>query len=204
MDSKGLKVRDENDAFFSNDFLRFRQIYGTERVCQFFRQNQPWSTYIQIGNFQLHSLEPGRDLQLTPNITLRSQLVPHRAEFSDTVGYFLQGPTKRFFYCPDVDSWDRDWSEVNGLLPLDIVRQVDHAFIDATFFSANELPNRKIDEIPHPTVLQTMEKFRGEESKLVLIHFNHSNPLFNEESPEYEQCRSLGIELGQQGKIYAM
>ena len=204
MDWKGLKVSPKNDNCLSNDVLHVRQVYGTERVCQFFRQNQPWSTYIQIGNFQLQPLEPRKDLQLTPNITLQSQLVPHRAEFSDTVGYFLQGPTKRFFYCPDVDSWDRDWSEANGLLPLDIVRHVDHAFVDATFFSANELPNRTIDEIPHPTVLQTMEKFRGNESKLVLIHFNHSNPLFNDESSEFEQCRSLGIALGEQGKIYAM
>ncbi|CAF4918910.1 unnamed protein product, partial [Rotaria socialis] len=25
------------------------KIYGTESVCQFFRNNQPWSTYIEIG-----------------------------------------------------------------------------------------------------------------------------------------------------------
>lgn len=87
---------------------------------------------------------------------------------------------------------------------MDIIRQVDYAFVDATFYSASELPNRKIDEIPHPTVLQTMEKFRGYESKLVLIHFNHSNPLFNEESGEYQQCHSLGIQLGQQGKVFTM
>lgn len=142
------------------------------------------------------------DVPLTPHITIRSQLVPHRAEFSDTVGYSLQGPNKRVFYCPDVDSWDRHWSAENGLLPLEIIRSVDYAFLDATFFSPSELPNRKIEEIPHPTVLQTMETFLGYESKLILIHFNHSNPLFNDESEESKLCRSRGIHLGEQGKIY--
>jgi len=141
------------------------KIYGTESVCQFFRQNQPWLTYIQNGNFILNPILPLTELELSSNLSIKSLLVPHRAEFSDTVGYFVRSPSRTIFYCPDVDTWDRGWQNDNDLSPIDIVRNVDQAFLDATFFSANELPNRTIDEIPHPTVLQTLEKFKGLEKK---------------------------------------
>ncbi|CAF1168285.1 unnamed protein product [Adineta ricciae] len=177
------------------------KIYGTESVCQFFRNNQPWSTYIEIGNFVLNPLVPQVEVQLSSNLHIRSQLVPHRAEFSDAVGYFIRGPTRTIFFCPDVDSWDRGWSNEHGLSPTDIVQSVDQAYLDATFFSADELPNRKIDEIPHPTVLQTLEKFKGLEHKITLIHFNHSNPLYDIQSKQREQCQQVGINIGIQGAI---
>lgn len=193
-------TRQSNDD--RNDFLLSCQIYGTERLCQFFRTNQPWSTYIQIGNFLLNPILPQNEIQLSSNLFIQAQLVPHRAEFSDTVGYFVRGPSRTIFYCPDVDSWDRGWTEENDLLPIDIVRKVDQAFVDATFFSADELPNRKIDEIPHPTVLQTLEKFRGLENKITLIHFNHSNPLYDKQSEARERCHQAGINIGIQGRVY--
>ncbi|UJR15133.1 hypothetical protein I4U23_002098 [Adineta vaga] len=178
------------------------KIYGTESVCQFFQTNQPWSTYIQIGNFVLNPLVPQTEIQLSSDLFLKSQLIPHRAEFSDAVGYFIRGSLRTFFFCPDVDSWDRGWLNENGLLPLDIVQSVDQAFLDATFFSADELPNRKIDEIPHPTVMQTLEKFRGFEHKITLIHLNHSNPLYDLQSKQREHCQQAGINIGIQGTVY--
>ncbi|CAF3460726.1 unnamed protein product [Rotaria socialis] len=178
------------------------KIYGTESVCQFFRNNQPWSTYIEIGNFQLNPILPQDEIQLSANLFIKSQIVPHRAEFSNTVAYFIRGPSRHIFYCPDVDSWERGWSNDNGLLPIDIVQNVDQAFLDATFFSADELPNRNIDEIPHPTVLQTLEKFKGLEHKITLIHLNHSNPLYDKQSKQREQCNQVGINIGIQGRVY--
>lgn len=135
---------------------------------------------------------------------IKSQLVPHRAEFSDAVAYFIRGSTKTVFYCPDVDSWDRGWIDANGLLPLQIIQNVDQAFVDATFYSANELPNRKIDEIPHPTVLQTLDKFQGFENKITLIHLNHSNPLYDANSQERAYCQQRGINIGIQGSVYTV
>ncbi|CAF1029553.1 unnamed protein product [Adineta steineri] len=178
------------------------KIYGTESVCQFFRTNQPWRTYIEIGNFILNPIIPQTEIQLSSNLFIKPQLVPHRAEFSDAVGYFVRGPLRTIFYCPDVDSWDRGWLNENGLLPIDIVKNVDQAFLDATFFSADELPNRKINEIPHPTVLQTLEKFQGLEKKITLIHLNHSNPLYDAQSKQTEQCNKAGINIGIQGHVY--
>lgn len=190
-----------NNQFY-HGFILSSKIYGTESVCDFFRKNQPWSTYIEIGNFILNPLQPQQELQLSSDLFIKPQLVPHRAEFSDAVGYFVRGPTKTIFYCPDVDSWDRGWTNDHGLLPLDIVRNVDQAFLDATFYSASELPNRKIEEIPHPTVLQTLEKFQGLEDKITLIHLNHSNPLYDKNSQERKECQQRGINIGIQGRVY--
>jgi pyrroloquinoline quinone biosynthesis protein B len=145
---------------------------------------------------------PQHELKLADTLFIRSQIVPHRAEFSDTVGYFIRGSSKTIFYCPDVDSWHRSWSNDNGQLPRDIIQHVDRAFLDATFYNADELPNRSLDEIPHPTVEQTLETFQGFEHKITLIHFNHSNPLFNRLSWQYKHCEQIGIDIGRQGTVY--
>lgn len=143
-------------------------------------------------------------MTLTSKISIRSESVPHRAEFSDTVAYLITGPSKKMFYCPDVDSWDRNWPNEENHWPIDIIRSVDRAFVDATFFSIDELPGRKIEEIPHPTVLETLKMFQGFEEKLVLIHLNHSNPLFDRESSSRKKCEEIGVEIGVQGKSYAI
>jgi pyrroloquinoline quinone biosynthesis protein B len=61
------------------------------------------------------------------------------------------------------------------------VKRVDVAFLDATFFSADELPGRNINEVPHPLVTETMMLFENEDvktrNKIVFIHMNHTNPL---------------------------
>ena len=118
------------------------------------------------------------------------------------MGYFVRGPSRTIFYCPDVDSWDRGWSEENGLLAIDLVQQVDQAFVDATFFSADEVSSRNVDEIPHPFVVQTLEKFKGLENKITLIHLNHSNPLYDKQSQARERCHQAGINIGIQGRVY--
>jgi pyrroloquinoline quinone biosynthesis protein B len=59
-------------------------------VIEFFKSNQPWQTYVANGNFKLHSLPPDVVLQLSENIAVRPVLVPHRAEFSNAVGYYVQ------------------------------------------------------------------------------------------------------------------
>ena len=55
------------------------------------------------------------------------------------------------------------------------------ALLDATFYSAGELPGRAIEEIPHPLVEGTMDLLEGRvrEGKLEVFftHMNHSNPL---------------------------
>ena len=67
--------------------------------------------------------------------------VPHRDEFSDTVGFLVEGPSRKLLWLPDIDKWDK-WK----LSLEDVLAEVDHAFIDATFYSGDELPGRDISK----------------------------------------------------------
>jgi phosphoribosyl 1,2-cyclic phosphodiesterase len=50
--------------------------------------------------------------------------------------------------------------------------------------------------------LQTLEKFKGLENKITLIHLNHSNPLYDKQSKQRERCNQAGINIGIQGRVY--
>jgi pyrroloquinoline quinone biosynthesis protein B len=48
--------------------------------------------------------------------------------------------------------------------------------VDGTFSSLDELPGRKIEEVPHPLMSETRSLVAGTRAKLWFIHLNHSNP----------------------------
>jgi len=67
------------------------QVYGTQSVCSFLSTNQPWKQYLQGGNFSLMpALVSGQKLQLSDSLSIIPAAVPHRAEFSDAVGFYVQ------------------------------------------------------------------------------------------------------------------
>lgn len=66
------------------------QVYGTQSVCDFLRANQPWKQYLQGGNYELMPpLVPGQQVQLSSALSVVPAAVPHRAEFSDAVGFYV-------------------------------------------------------------------------------------------------------------------
>ena len=114
------------------------------------------------------------DLKLSDHVSITPFLVPHRDEYSETVGFRINTSSKKYLFIPDIDKWER-WNRKI----VDEVKLVDLAFLDATFYSANELPGRDIKEIPHPLVTETLNLFKDklESSKVIFIHLNHSNKL---------------------------
>ena len=56
--------------------------------------------------------------------------------------------------------------------------------------NGEELKNRDINKIPHPFIIDTMQLFKdepiSEKSKIYFIHLNHTNPLLNKKSFEYQ------------------
>ncbi len=77
--------------------------------------------------------------------------VPHRDEFSDTVGYRIEGPRRTAIFIPDIDRWEKWDRSVRAMADT-----VDLAFLDGTFASPTEV-NRNIEEIPHPMMPVTRE-----------------------------------------------
>ncbi len=63
---------------------------------------------------------------------------------------------------------------------------MDIAYLDGSFFDNAELPSRDMSEIPHPFIVESLERFADlpteERSKIRFIHLNHSNPAHEADS----------------------
>jgi len=161
--------------YFGREALGARAVpvYATARMAAFLRTSGPWSQLVALGQIELREVEPGRETVLTPSLAFTPVRVPHRDELSDTVGYVVRGPTAALLYVPDIDKWEKWDRRVE-----DEVARVDTALVDGTFFSADELPGRPIDEVRHPLVSETTARLAALSSRVVFIHLNHTNPLF--------------------------
>jgi hypothetical protein len=92
------------------------QVFGTQSVCDFLAANQPWKQYLQGGNLTLMPpVVPGTPLQLSANLTVTAAAVPHRAEFSDAVGFYIQVCV--CFKTPSVWSSKLQQASVHRLFP---------------------------------------------------------------------------------------
>ena len=114
-----------------------------------------------------------------------------------------QRPVKKMLLLPDIDKQEK-WS-----LSIDsLVKTVDFAFIDATFYSSAELPGRNMSEIPHPLVEETIEcakKWSIEiRQKIILTHFNHTNPLLDDDNVFSRSILSLGLRVARVGDRFLL
>jgi pyrroloquinoline quinone biosynthesis protein B len=144
-------------------------VYATTRVTQFLSANGPWSQLIALGNIEPRPLEYDREVTLPGNMRVTAFRVPHRDEFSDTVGFRIDGPRQSAVFIPDIDRWEK-WDRSIR----DLAQRVDLAFVDGTFASPTEV-NRNIEEIPHPMMGRTRELVRGTRARVWFIHINHTN-----------------------------
>lgn len=172
-------------------------VYAMPRMSQFLAKNGPWSQLVTLNNIVLTSLHNDSTIQLNSRLSVTPFLVPHRDEFSETVGFKISAPNKSVIFIPDIDKWEK-WSTSI----LDMVKKTDALFIDGTFFENGELPGVDMSKIPHPFVFESMELFRSlsatEKAKIHFIHFNHSNPLLREESEQYKQVIKAGFNIAKE------
>ena len=173
-------------------------VYAMPRMKQFLETNGPWSQLVKLKNIQLTALKDQQATQLATKLKVIPLLVPHRDEFSETVGYKIVGPKKSVLFIPDIDKWQKWSTDIREL-----IKQVDYAFVDATFFAAAELPNRDMSEVPHPFVSESMQLFanlsKKDKAKVRFIHFNHSNPLLIDGSDAQRQVRKQGFKFAKEG-----
>lgn len=144
-------------------------VFATDRMLEFLDRNGPWSQLIALGNIERRSLNHDEPVRLDGGVRVTAFRVPHRDEYSDTVGYRIEGPRRSALYIPDIDRWEK-WDRSIRQLAND----VDLAFLDGTFASPEEV-SRNIEEIPHPMMARTRDLLSGVRAKLWFIHVNHTN-----------------------------
>ena len=172
-------------------------VYAMPRMFSFLENNGPWSQLVEFENIRLEPLQERQAMNFT-DIDVTPFLVPHRDEFSETVGYEITGPNKKAVFIPDINKWSVWETDL-----AELVRSVDYALIDATFYGDGELPGRDMSQVPHPLVTESMNALSelsvNERAKVWFIHFNHTNPLLNAESKESKFVRSQGYNVATEG-----
>jgi pyrroloquinoline quinone biosynthesis protein B len=172
-------------------------------MSTFLSENGPWSQLVERKNVLLKELKNGDAIHLSEALKVTPFLVPHRDEYSETVGYRIEGENRSAIFIPDIDKWEK-W-EVDILA---LVKEVDFAFLDATFYSGEEIGHRDISQIPHPFVIESMKLFdelpMEHRSKIIFIHFNHTNPLIDPESEESKTVLKKGYRIAEKGDVFSL
>jgi pyrroloquinoline quinone biosynthesis protein B len=175
-------------------------VYAMPRMKYFLEKNGPWSQLVEKKNISIKSLKQNNSINLGGGVLVTAIQVPHRDEFSETVGYIIKGPKKSVLFIPDIDKWSK-WNENI----IEIISKVDYAFIDGTFYNGEEIKVRNISEIPHPFVIESMQLFenlsRNEKSKINFIHFNHTNQLLDTLSDEFQKVLKNGFKVAKMNQI---
>jgi pyrroloquinoline quinone biosynthesis protein B len=178
-------------------------VYAMPKMKSFLEENGPWSQLVSDWNILLVGINDSSSVSLENGINITPMLVPHRDEFSETIGYKIQGPTKSALFIPDIDKWSKWLENIEQEISA-----VDYAFIDGTFFDSPEINHRDISEIPHPFVVESMQLFEdlplSEKNKIYFIHFNHTNPLLDSESSAFNKVEANGFHVAQMMDVFEL
>ena len=180
----------------------FLPVYALPRMFSFLRENGPWNQLVELQNIELFQLQPGALYSVSDTFGVWSIPVPHRDEYSETAGYIIITPGKTAVYVPDIDSWEA-FEEQSGDTLENQLAAVDYAFVDATFWDDGELEGRDMREVPHPRVKQVMDRLAGlpsqERAKVHFIHYNHTNPIRDPDSPQSALVEDGGFNVARRG-----
>lgn len=184
-----------------------QRVFAMPRMADFLRTNGPWSQLVEFGNIEIVELADEQIQPLSDTFGVWPFTMPHRDEFSETVGYLMMTPEKTVFFVPDIDSWD-EWEADSGHTLEGLLARVDYAFLDATFYDDNELEGRDMSAIPHPRVLATMERLAhlpdATRAKVHFIHYNHTNPIRDPKSAESGEVASSGFNVARRGDRHCL
>ncbi len=169
-------------------------VFAMPKMQYFLQKNGPWNQLINEKNIEIQPLTNQVHFQINSLIKVKPFLVPHRDEYSETVGYQIEGPNKIALFIPDIDKWHKWDEDITQKIAL-----VDYAFIDGSFFESNEINHRDISEIPHPFMRETMNLFSSmplkDRNKIHFIHLNHTNASLNTHSKHAQEVRKRGFHV---------
>ena len=203
-DLKGIFLTHAHIGHYTGLMHLGREVMGAKntkvsvmpKMENFLRNNGPWSQLVKLENVSLNSLRDNKSVQLNSRLTITPFKVPHRDEFSETVGYRIDGPSKSLVFIPDIDKWSKWQKDI-----IEVVENSDYSLLDGTFYDINELPGRDMSQIPHPFIIETMILFKNSDKKnsIYFIHLNHTNPALDKNSKEYNNILDNGFNVTKRG-----
>ena len=165
-------------------------VFCMKRMYNFLLKNGPWDQLVKLQNIKLNKIFHSEKIILNDRLSITPFLVPHRDEYSETVGYEISSKTKKIIFIPDIDKWNLWDKDI-----VSIIKEIDYAFIDGTFYKNGEL-DRDMSQIPHPFINESMQLFKDlsveNKNKIFFTHFNHTNPLLIQNSKEQLDLISKG------------
>ncbi|PHS42436.1 MAG: pyrroloquinoline quinone biosynthesis protein PqqB [Robiginitomaculum sp.] len=187
-------------------------VYAMPKMQNFLENNGPWDLLVKLGNIDIKPISDQMQVKFGDNIVVTPFAVPHRGEYTETVGFRIQGAGKSAIYLPDIDSWEqwdtREGGDEAGTRLEDIITANDYLFLDATFYSGDELPGRDMSKIPHPTITHTIERLQplspNARAKIHFTHLNHSNPAHDEITNAFQNIEKSGFNVSKAGQHFCL
>ena len=178
-------------------------VWAMPRMRAFLAENGPWELMVRLANINLRPLEDQQPVALSPRLTVTPFAVPHRDEYSETVGFIVRGPSRSALYLPDIDKWQRWSTSIEAVL-----QGVDLAFVDGTFYGPDELAGRSMAEVPHPFITETVTRLAplpaSERAKVHFIHLNHTNPALAPDSDAATAITAAGMSVAVEGAVFPL
>ena len=134
-------------------------VYAMPKMKKYLEKNGPWNQLVKLKNIKLSPIKDMEEVLLARDLIIEPFLVPHRDEFSETVGYNVIGPNESMLYIPDIDKWEK-WEH-------DIL-----FWIESNSYAL--------------LIIESMNYFsrllKRDQRKIFFIHMNHTNPALFENS----------------------
>ena len=178
-------------------------VYAMPRMEKFLSTNGPWDQLVKLKNIAIQPIRDDSLVNLNESLSVTPLQVPHRDEYTETVGYYVRGPEKSALFIPDIDKWEK-WDEDI----VEWIQKVDYAFLDGSFYQNGEIPGRDMSQIPHPFLVESMALFKDlsveDKAKVQFIHFNHTNPILQIEGEAYQTVKEAGFHIAFEGQIVTL
>lgn len=173
------------------------------KMKKMLEEQAPWSQLTKLHNIDVQEISDGQAIQVSAHATVTPVNVPHRNEFSETFGYWIEGTKKKVLYIPDIDRWEQWDKDI-----YQACEEADICLLDGTFHSAKDLENigRDYREIPHPLMTETMNRLQNlvERTDIYFIHLNHSNPVLDAENTIRNEIELKGFHIAEEGMEFSI
>jgi len=178
-------------------------VYVMPRMKNYLTENGPWSQLVSLNNISLFDLAADSAVNLSKEISVMPFPVPHRDEYTETVGFNIKVDNHQTLFIPDIDKWSKFDKDIK-----EMIKKSNLSLLDGTFYKDGELAGRAMSEVPHPFIEESLQQFGSlyaeDKQKIRFIHFNHTNPLLNEHSNEFSEVLSRGFMVSKQGELIVL